>query len=721
MGLKDFVTFSKKRFIAVLLCLFMTVFFMMPLLEQVKASGETLRVGWHEAPYYIIDQNGRKSGYSYDYQQKLSAYTGWNYEFVEGSWADLLQMLENGEIDMMANVSYTEERAQHMLYASLPMGTESYYVFVSKDNNEITADNYASLNGKRVGVAKGTVQGNLFREWADTHHVNVELIELPTTEEENLKMLGNGIDAFVTMDAHANPKIAVPLWKIGSSDFYFALSRNRSDLLPELNAAMSSIQDENTFFNQELNDKYLKNLETSLYLSTEEKAWLSEHGTIRVGYQDGYMAFCAKDETTGELTGALKDYLDYASYALKNAKLDFEATAYPTASDAIKALQDGEVDCVFPANMKPYDAETIGVVMSPALMKTEMDAVVREANKKDFARQENVTVAVNEGNTNYELFLEEHFPGWKIKYYPDTPTGLEEIAAGNADCVIISNYRFSNISKQCEKLHLTTVYTGVDMDYYLAVRKGDTLLYSILAKVTDVVPDSMVHKSLTYYSTEDAKTGFREFVRDHLGIVMTAVTAVLLIILVLLLLNIRSQKKVIKEHQMVDKLNKKVYVDALTNIQNKRGFDNCMEELQTRLEQNGEAAFAVGVFDCNDLKKINDQNGHDKGNIYLKTAAHLICHVFQHSPVFRIGGDEFAAVLTEEDYENREKLAEQFRKEQKEISASAENAWEEVHVAMGIAAYDPEADGTVNDTIRRADKIMYENKRIEKEKAKKKG
>lgn len=686
-------------------------------MECAQAAGKTVRVGWHEPPYYIIDPAGRKSGYSYDYQQRVAAYTGWNYEFVEGGWSELLEMLENGEIDMLANVSFTEERAQKMLFASLPMGTESYYLFVSPEHPGITSEDYTSLNGKRVGVAKGSIQGKLFREWADTHHVTADLRELTTTEEESMKLLGSELDAFVTMDVNANPKTAVPVWEIGSSDFFFALNKNRADLLPDLNTAMSRIRDENTYFDQQLFDQYLKSTETRLYLSTEENDWLSGHGTIRVGYQDGYMAFCAKEDGTGKLTGALKDYLDYASTALENAELDFEAIAYPTVSDAIEALKQGEIDCVFPANMMPYDAEELGVVMTPALMKTEMDAVVRASDQKNFFRKKQITVAVNQGNTNYEIFLEDHFPGWKINYYPDTPTGLEEIAAGNADCVIISNYRFSNIAKQCEKLHLTTVYTGVDMEYYLAVRKGDTELYSILSKVTDIVPASMIHTALNFYSTEDAKTGFREFVKEHLGIIMTVVAAVLLLILVLLLLIIRAQRKAMKEHQLVDKLHKRVYVDALTNIQNKGGFDKYMDELQARIDRNEEASFAVGVFDCNDLKKINDQNGHDKGNIYLKTASELICRIFKNSPVFRIGGDEFAAVLVEDDYKNRKALAERFCKEQEEISASAENAWEEVHVAMGITEYDPEADRTVNDTIRRADKIMYENKRILKENA----
>ena len=677
---------------------------------------EKIRVGWHEEPYYIEDENGRRSGYSYEYQQKIASYTGWDYSYVEGSWSDLLQMLKDGEIDLMANISYTKERAEQVLYASLPMGTEAYYVFISPDNTEIATEDYASLNGKRVGVAKGSIQSELFLEWEKEHDVQAELVELTSTEGETRLLLGSEIDAFVTMDVNADPKALVPVWKIGSSDFFFALNKGRADLLPRLNNAMSRIQDEDAFYNQELNDKYLKNAEASLYLDADELTWLQEHKTIRVGYQDNYLAFCARDEKTGELTGALKDYLDYASSVLENAHLEFEAIAYPTAADAIEALKNGEVDCVFPANMTAYDAETIDVVMTPALMKTEMDAVVRAAKQKEFIRQDKVSVAVNQGNTNYEVFLEEHFPGWEINYYPDTPTGLEAIAAGKTDCVIISNYRSSNIEKQCERLHLTTVYTGVDMDYYLALRKGDTQLYSILARAITGVPDSVVHAALTYYSTEDARTSFGDLIKDNLAVVMTVIASILLVILILLLFSIRAQREAIREQHIVENLNRQVFVDALTHVRNKGGFNNYIEELQQRIDEGEKLDFALGVFDCDNLKKINDRYGHDKGDIYLKTVALLICRTFQHSPVFRIGGDEFTTVLIGEDFAHLDDLVQQFEMSRQEVCASAANDWEQVHVSMGLAVYESGIDSSVSDTVRRADKIMYENKRNGKRK-----
>ena len=705
-----------KRFTSLLLSAILLSALIFPICAyaEEQAPEKTIRVGWHEAPYFIIDENGRRSGYSYEYQWKVAAYTGWDYEYVEGSWSDLLQMLKNGEIDMMSNISYTEERAKDLLYASLPMGTEAYYLFISPDNTEIIAEDFASLDGKTVGVTQNSIQTDLFRDWADKHGIEVNLVEINGPDEESLKMLDTELDAFVTMDVYGDSDSAVPVWKIGSSDFYFAVSKDRPDLLTELDFAMSRIQDENKYYDQELHEKYLRNEENDLYLNLDERVWLFNHGTIRVGYQDNYLAFCASDPETGELTGALKDFLAYASNALENAHLDFEAISYPTAAAAMEAMENGEVDCMFPANLTDYDSEELSVVMSPTLMNTEMDAVVRAADQKEFIRKEDVTVAVNEGNPNYELFLAEHYPGWKIAYYKDTPAALDAVAAGEADCVIISNYRFSNISKQCDKLRLTTVYTGVDMDYCFAVPKGETLLYSILARVANAVPDATIHTALTYYSTEDVKTSFTDLIKDNLFIVMTVIAVILLVIIVLLLRSIRAEKKIIEEEHLVSDLNKRVFVDPLTSVRNKGAFTNAVDEIQDMLNQGLSPEFAIGIFDCDNLKTINDRYGHDRGDIYIKGASRLICRTFQHSPVFRIGGDEFAVILKNEDFENREELITLFEKTREELCEAADNKWEEPRVAIGIAVYDPEIDASVDDTVHRADKIMYENKRVSK-------
>ena len=158
-------------------------------------------------------------------------------------------------------------------------------------------------------------------------------------------------------------------------------------------------------------------------------------------------------------------------------------------------------------------------------------------------------------------------------------------------------------------------------------------------------------------------------------------------------------------------LNDLAYADALTSLHNKGAFDICVQNMQTEMDVAGDKLdFAICIFDCNNLKKVNDTTGHDKGDIYLKETAEIICEVYEHSPVFRIGGDEFAAVLMGTDYNNRDELLQEFDHRCEEKRSHETDVWEKVDVARGMAVYDPKDDESISDVVRRADKLMYENK-----------
>ena len=709
----------KKRMIVILLSLVMAMFLMVSLTAHAQASRKTVRVGWYKSPFNTVDQFGRRSGYAYDYQQKIAAYTGWNYEYVEGSWPELLQMLITGKIDLMSDVSYTDERAKSMLFSSLPMGEEVYYIYISPDNKEINRDDLATFNGKKAGVNKGSVQAGLFRKWAEANGVQAELIEMMEGFDESLAMLNRGgIDMYVILDGYIDTRHAVPVCKVGASDFFFAVSKSRPDLLTELNAAMNRIQEGDHNYQQQLYEKYFKAYGYNYYLNREEKNWLSNHGPVRVGYQDNYLSFCAADKKTGELTGALKDYLKDASTCFKNTHLDFVPKAYPSAAAAIEALKSGEVDCMFPSNLSTSDGEKLKLIMTPSIMTSEIYAVVRKDDDHSFFQKEQITAAVIKGDPNDVSVMMDHYPDWKKKEYPDIQACLKAVADREADCVLISNYHYNNLSRQCNRLKLTALSTGKNVNYYIAVRGSDTELFSILTRTTDIISSTNINAALSYYSAEEAKTTLIDFIRDNPAVDIAVVVVILALLTVIVSQQriIRAKKEVEESHHQVDALNKRVFVDALTSVRNQGSFNDYIQDLQERLDNKEPVECAVIILDCDNLKIVNDQYGHDKGDMYIKKASELICRVFKHSPVFRIGGDEFAVVLQNEDYQNRKELTELFDKNADEIRALAENKWEQVSVSLGMAEYNSQSDTFIDDVIHRADKTMYENKHARKEK-----
>ncbi|MBO4377896.1 MAG: EAL domain-containing protein [Clostridia bacterium] len=703
-----------RRFAAFLLCLVLAAVFMPPTSAYAQSTPKTVRVGWYESPFNLTDEHGRRTGYAYEYQQKIAAYSGWNYEYVKGSWPDLMQMLIDGKIDLMSDVSYTAERSALMLFSSLPMGTEEYYIFISPDNDEIKKDDLSTFNGKKVGVNQGSVQADFFRGWAKANGVHAELIELTENVDEILAMLNRGdIDMYVVLDGYLDASIAVPVCKVGASDFFFAVSRSRPDLLADLNAAMNRIQEENNYYNQQLYEKYLKASGINYYLNSEEKAWLYGHGTIRVGYQDNYLAFCGKDPVTGELTGALKDYLFYAADCLKNAHLDFEAVPYPTAEALMEALKNGRIDCMFPSNLTDYDGEMMGVFMTTPLIRTYMSAVIREADQKSFAGQEHVTVAVNQGNPNYDMFLIDHFPSWQIKYYQDTQKCLKAVANGDADCLLVSSYRFNNIASLCNKYRLIALSTGVEMDYCFAVRRTDTALYSILNKVTGLVPDSSVKAALSYYLTEDTKSSFGDFVRDNLAAFIAVIAAVAIVILLLILRNVRSEQRA----SAGEKLIAATEHDEMTGLYNRNYFYEFANRLYS--EHPDKPADAV-VINIDQFHSVNELHGRDFGDQVLRALGGEILAFLKTAGGIgsRLNVDDFCFVCTpQEDYQA---LLDRFHGAVNRISDNAS-----IRLRMGVmpwkAGMEPvqllDRAHTACSRVRGSEKryVVYDEKMLERE------
>ncbi|MBR1496405.1 MAG: diguanylate cyclase [Oscillospiraceae bacterium] len=165
----------------------------------------------------------------------------------------------------------------------------------------------------------------------------------------------------------------------------------------------------------------------------------------------------------------------------------------------------------------------------------------------------------------------------------------------------------------------------------------------------------------------------------------------------------------------ISDLNSKAYQDAMTGVKNKGAYEALVRQTDAAIAA-GEATgeIALLMMDCNGLKQINDRYGHEKGDIYLRVSCALICDAFPHSPVFRLGGDEFAVVLQAAPFRDREELLRAFDERAVEANAAARQPWEQVRIAKGLAVYDPALDHSLDDTLRRADEIMYEDKRRSK-------
>jgi EAL domain-containing protein (putative c-di-GMP-specific phosphodiesterase class I)/ABC-type amino acid transport substrate-binding protein/GGDEF domain-containing protein len=577
-----------------------------------ESNQKVVRVGWYESAFHHTDEFGRRSGYGYEYQKRIAIYTGWTYEYVEGSWSELLEKLIAGEIDLLTDVSYTEERTEKILYSAEAMGSEGYHVFIAPDNTEIRPDDFSTLNGKRVGVNKNSIQEQLFIDWAGNHNVTAEIVESTEKTPVLLEMLARGeFDALVTLDTYGNSADVVPVWKVGFAESYFGINKNRPDLKQELDVAMNRLFEDNRDFNQQLTEKFNRASSVNSFLTPEEKDWLSGHETIRVGYRNNFLPFCDLDEETQSLTGFLADYLEFAQTAEKNAQLSFDTTAFATTGDALQALERGEIDCIFPLNLSSYDGEKYGVIITDPLVSTEMYAVVRTSDGQGISRDRELTVAVIHDNPNYNTFQMDYFPSWEIAYYDNTESAFQAVADGKADAGLVSNYRISLVSDLIEKNKLAALTTGEVMDVSFAVRQEDDCLYSILNKITGLIPDATVNSLLTNYSLRENRITFREFILDNLIYFIIAVAVVAVVILLLVIRNLKIQAKEEEGRQIISEAER----DPLTGLYNWNFFLVYAGRLYN---EHPEKPMDAVVININRFHSVNALHGREFGDIVLR-------------------------------------------------------------------------------------------------------
>ena len=636
-----------RRIGALLLCLVFAVMLLM--LQGPRASAEdrrVVRVGWYDSTFNRVDENGRRTGYAYEYQQKIAAYTGWTYEYVEGDWPELRQKLERGEIDLLSDVSYTPEREDQYLFSAEPMGTETHYLFISTSNRTITADDLSTVNSKRVGVMRGSVQQDLLTQWAREHGLEIKQVELTSLTDDSIDMLSNGeLDALVTMDGLGVTKPCVPVCKIGGSDFFFAVNKDRPDLLVELNDAMDRILEGDRDYNQQLFEKYVQNYGSSAFLSPAELEWYQANGPIRVGYVADYLPFCGEED--GKLTGALAEYLELVKASVKNASIEFLPVAYPTTEAALAAMGAGELDCVFPVNLSPYDGETAGVITTSPLVQSELYAAMKREDRSGLSPNEAITVALVEGSVNDEMFLKDSFPNWERVYYPTAEDCVEAVNDGKADCVLVNSYRLNYVDRLFQRNGFYTLPTGKAMGFSYALRRADTHLYSVLNKTVSLIPRSTMESALLVQPTPAEKVTLLDFIQDNWARAIIDLVIVLGIVGILLYQRMKA-KKAARERQNLIAATER---DSLTDLYNRSFF---YEYANRRFRDHPELRLEAMMLNIDNFHTVNALYGREFGDTVLRLLGGAIKQFLAGTPGIagRIEADCFVVYCPHEgDYE----------------------------------------------------------------------
>ena len=502
-----------------------------------KQQPQTIRIGSFEDTFNYVDKNGVRRGYGYELMQALAGYTGWKFEYVKCDWSNCFDKLENGEIDIMGDISYTDERAQKMLFPDEPMGEEKYILYADLSDMDIETSDFKSLDGKRVGVLLGTEPEIMLTEWENKNGIHTEHVNVNNNDDVEKKLANHEIDCFVSLEESIWSEQGISsVTTIGKSGIYFAINKERSDIKTELDWAMRQLEQDSPFFKADLYKKYFT-LDYSQILTGKEKVWVEEHGDIQIGFLNNDPAIFSMDKETGKLTGMLAEYFSYAKDCLGNQTLEFNIQAYDNYDEMIQALQNREIDVAFYAGRNPDFAEKNGYALTNTAWTYSLMAVTDE---KNFDENKAYTVAV----PKYKYALKQHiafnYPQWKLVDCDSLDDAADMVTQEKADCFLMgaSQALIYDNSQNFKSFPLTNT-----MEACFAVRGGEGSLLSILNKTLKAMPSDMLTSALAIYDSTPDKVTFLDFIKDNmLAFIVTAGFLSLVIIGIILVLLRKARK-----------------------------------------------------------------------------------------------------------------------------------------------------------------------------------
>ena len=511
--------------------------------QQVK----TVRVGW------LVNNKGfqegapgeRLSGWGYEYLQTLSYYTkGWQYEYVSGTFSELMDMLEAGEIDLMPNISYSAEREQKLLFSSNPEGTERYYIYARPDRDDLAKGDPQALQGLTIGCNSGVMQTIVGQQWLADEGVTCTYKEIDTGSALFEALADGEVDAVIMNDTISSPD-ASPMFYVGSSDYYFAVPKSRPDLMNDINAAMTAIARVNPRYNDEVKSSYSAQNSGSSSLTGTETSWLKANGnTITIGYLKNQLPYCTQNDD-GEMEGSLASL---ATTLRDKFGITVKTVAISNNKQMVKALSNGTIDVALPLFRDYWLAEQKGVVQSNPMGTVSLTAIHSSNNMNRDLKK----IACTQSAIVNRLELESLFPDATITEYPNGDEALKALNKGEASCIIVPSTRLETIRDTYGIEDFETQELTNTAQLSCLISRGKPELLGIINKGIVNAGESLSASSYspTSYSAQESDA-FRLLYRNR--IVISAV--VICILLTGIVILVWSLHRAQKEQQKADAAN----------------------------------------------------------------------------------------------------------------------------------------------------------------------
>ena len=616
---------DKKRLCLSILVLIMLLFIQAPVYaseikndgkttQVIKEENKTVRVGYFPYANFQEGSSGEhKQGAGYEYLQKISYITGWKYEYVYASFKECLDMLEDGEIDLLGSVSYTPERAESIDYSTYAEGTERYWIYTRENHADLADGDPKQMNGCRIGVADGSYQKELLEKWLDSNQIQAEVVICKGYDEMIEKLDADELDALVVPALSVNSDF-IAIANIGASDCYFGVSKSRPDLLKELNSALEEINNTETDYSSKLYARYEGKAVINYALNKEEKQWLDAHeNTICVGYLKDNLPFCG--EENGKLTGILGTVLDTVQ---EKYKITIKAVPCSTGEQMNEALQSGEIDIAGPIIQDLYTQEQFQVILTDEIFDIT-PVVIYKGNEYNSSIS---TIAATETSLYSELMVSLLFPDAEIKLYDTQEECLEAVANGKAGATVIPSSKINLLNESPLTKSLSFAEMAKRQELAMFTTRENRRAATIINKAIEQSSNVLNGVVLAQNSVSEKKMTLQDVFAEYGGLavgVSFVIIFVLLLLVYFLFISRKKQMEALKEAQDANAANiaKTTFLNHMshdirtpmnaivgfTDIAMKRKPDKEVENCLKKIRQSSEYLMTL-INDVLDISRI---------------------------------------------------------------------------------------------------------------------
>ena len=468
----------------------------------------------------VLSEDGKPiSGYAYEYIQTVASYAGWQLEYVPcGNFSNCLKKLLSGEVDLAYEISYTKERAKKVLFPTEPMGMEYYFLYASGENKSIVPGDYATMNGKTVGVTTGTMMTDFLPEWCKKNNIKIKIREYKNIPDKEADLFAGKIDLDLETSILAKHNFSA-VEKIGSSTYYLVTNKGRPDLIEDINSALNRILTNDLHYFNRIQDQYFSETTRSRSLTVEEKNWIAGHKMLRVGFFDNYLPFSAKDKN-GEPIGAGIEAIREIIRKLKlEDQLKVEFICYKDQVDGYKAVESGKVDLMLPAYISGSVKQDYHIIGGKILSTLTSDVAYRTA----FGDGKGKRIAVNKHNLMQYYYCKEYYPNSKIVFYNDIHGCLDSLLDGTSDGTVLNSFRTEALLRPVKYRSIRAERAGNFFKFRMAFAENNIGLMLLMDRGLTLLDHDFISGTSYSFAGRMNFLTVMDYLRNHILLVLIGV------------------------------------------------------------------------------------------------------------------------------------------------------------------------------------------------------